>query len=140
MPAVDLDEEIVKASGMTIPEIFQKEGEAGFREREGEQVKRFGSLGGQVLITGGGAVKRKENRDHLRMNGVVVQLKRSLDLLATDGRPLSKDRQALEAMWQERAPLYAACADLIVDNDGSMEACVQKIKEGFDEALCAQRT
>ena len=140
MPAVDLDEEIVKASGMTIPEIFQKEGEAGFREREAEQVKRFGSLGGQVLITGGGAVKRKENRDHLRMNGVVVQLKRSLDLLATDGRPLSKDRQALEAMWQERAPLYVACADLIVDNDGSMEACVQKIKEGFDEALCAQRT
>ena len=140
MPAVDLDEEIVKASGMTIPEIFQKEGEAGFREREAEQVKRFGSLGGQVLITGGGAVKRKENCDHLRMNGVVVQLKRSLDLLPTDGRPLSKDRQALEAMWQERAPLYAACADLIVDNDGSMEACVQKIKEGFDEALCAQRT
>lgn len=140
MSAVDLDEEIEKSAGITIPEIFEKEGENGFRDREAEQVKHFGLEGGRVLITGGGAVKRGENRDHLRMNGVVIQLTRPLDLLPMDGRPLSQSREALEQMWQERAPLYAACADLIAANDGSMKACVQKIKEGFDEALCAQRT
>ncbi|MBP3647929.1 MAG: shikimate kinase [Clostridia bacterium] len=140
MPAVDLDEEIVKAAGMSIPDIFEKEGEEGFREREAEQVKRFGSEGGRVIITGGGAVKREANRDYLRMNGVVVQLTRPLELLSTDGRPLSRNREALEAMWQERAPMYAACADRIIVNDAGMEECVRKIKEGFDEALCAQRT
>lgn len=135
MPLVDLDEEIVHAAGMSIPEIFRMEGEAGFREREAEQLKRFGSEGGRVLVTGGGAIKREDNRAHLRMNGFVVQLKRSLDALAMDGRPLSKDRQALENMWQERAPLYAACADKIIENDSTIDACVQAIKEAFDEAL-----
>ncbi|MBR3873968.1 MAG: shikimate kinase [Clostridia bacterium] len=135
MPLVDLDEEIVRTAGMSIPEIFRTEGEAGFREREAEQVKRFGSEGGQVLVTGGGAIKREDNRAHLQMNGFVVQLKRSLDALPMDGRPLSKDRQALETMWQERAPLYAACADKIIENDSTIDACVQAIKEAFDEAL-----
>ncbi|MBR6570063.1 MAG: shikimate kinase, partial [Clostridia bacterium] len=131
MPVVDLDEEIVKAAGMSIPDIFAKEGESGFREREAEQVKRFGSEGGRVIITGGGAVKREANRDYLRMNGVVVQLTRPLELLPTDGRPLSRNREALEAMWQERAPMYAACADRIIANNAGMEECVRKIKEGF---------
>ena len=135
MPLVDLDEEIVRAAGMSIPEIFRTEGEAGFREREAEQVKRFGSEGGRVLVTGGGAIKREDNRAHLRMNSFVVQLKRSLDALPMDGRPLSKDRQALETMWKERAPLYAACADTIIENDSTIDACVQAIKEAFDEAL-----
>lgn len=135
MPLVDLDEEIVRTAGMSIPEIFRTEGEAGFREREAEQVKRFGSEGGRVLVTGGGAIKREDNRAHLQMNGFVVQLKRSLDALPMDGRPLSKDRQALENMWQERAPLYAACADQIIENDSTIDACVQAIKEAFDEAL-----
>ena len=81
-------------------------------------------------------MKRAENREHLRMNGVVVHLRRSLDALAMDGRPLSKDRTALEKLWQERAGLYEACADLTVDNNSTPEACAQTIKEGFDEALC----
>lgn len=140
MPVVDLDAEIEKAANMTIPAIFEKEGEAGFREREAEQVLRFASIGGQVLVTGGGAVKRECNRSHLRMNGHVIQIKRDLDLLPMNGRPLSQSREALETMWQERAPLYADCADRIVDNDSTLKCCVQRIKEEFDEALCAQRS
>ena len=46
----------------------------------------------------------------------------------------------MEKMWQERKPLYAACADRICANDTTLEKCVQLIREGFDEALCAQRT
>jgi len=136
MPAVDLDEEIVKTAGMSIPEIFEKEGEEGFRRRETEQIRRFGMEGGRVLITGGGAVKRSENRELLRMNSVVVQLERPLNMLAMAGRPLSQSREALEILLQEREPLYKACADLTVANDSTLEACVLKIKEAFDEALC----
>ena len=135
MPVVDLDEEIVRAAGMSIPDIFAREGEEGFREREAEQVRRFGSEGGHVIITGGGAIKRADNREYLRMNGFVVQLTRNIDALPTDGRPLSRDREALNAMWKDRKPLYEACADCIISNDSTISACVQRIEEAFDEAL-----
>ena len=140
MPLVDLDEEVIRADGRSIPDIMAAEGEAGFRDRETEQVKRFGSKGGQIIVTGGGAVKREENRRFLRMNGVVVHITRDLSLLPMEGRPLSQSREVLEKMWQERKPIYAACADVQVANEGTLESCVQLIKEAYDEALCAQRT
>ncbi len=139
MPVIDLDEEIAREAGMSIPDIFAKEGEAGFRRREKEQVARFGSEGGRVIVTGGGAVKDESNRAHLRMNGFVVQLTRDLNALPMTGRPLSQSREALLRMWEERTPLYAACADVAISNDGTIDACARKIEEAFDEALCAQR-
>jgi len=140
MPLVDIDAEIAKEACMTIPEIFAKEGEAGFRRREREQITRFGSVGGNVLVTGGGAVKDPMNRTYLRMNGYVAHITRSLDMLSMEGRPLSQSREALQAMWQERKPLYEACRDADFANDGTVDTCVQTIKEAFDEALCAERS
>ncbi len=139
MPLVDLDVEIEKAAGMAIPQIFAVEGEAGFRERESQQVQRFASTGGQIIVTGGGAVKRQQNRRLLRMNGFVAHITRSTRLLSTEGRPLSPSREALDAMWQERQPMYTACADAAFANEGTLDSCAQAIKEAFDEALCAQR-
>ncbi len=135
MPLVDLDAEIVKAAGMSIPDLFAREGEDGFRLREAEQVLIHASKGGQVLVTGGGAVKRAENREHLRMNGRVYHLIRDVNALPMDGRPLSQSRKALEQMWQERKPLYEACADAAVVNHATLSECVMKIKEDFDETL-----
>jgi len=140
MPLVDIDEEIEKAAGVSIPEIFAKEGETGFRSREAEQIARFGSIGGSVLVTGGGAIKSEANRRTLQMNGFVAHITRDLSQLPMDGRPLSQSRERLSEMWQERKALYADCADLRVSNDAAPEACVQKIKEAFHEALCHQRT
>lgn len=136
MPLVDLDAEIVKAAGMSIPEIFEIEGENGFREKEAEQIRRFAAIGGQVLVTGGGAVKREKNRRNLKMNGFVVHLTRNLDTLPMEGRPLSKDRAALQFMWKERKPLYEACADCTIANDGTLDDCVNHVEEAFHEALC----
>jgi len=140
MPLVDLDEEIVKAAGMTIPEIFEKEGEAGFRKRESEQVQRFGSVGGNILVTGGGAIKAPMNRKYLCMNGFVAHITRDIEQLPMEGRPLSQSREALQTMWQERRPMYEACRDAHFANDSTIDACVQTIKEAFNEALCAERT
>ena len=139
MELVDLDAEIEKAAGVSIPEIFAREGEAGFRRRESEQVQRFGSMGGRVLVTGGGAIKREENRQWLKMNGFVAHITRDLDALPMDGRPLSQSRERLKEMWNERKALYADCADFIAANDAAPEACAWTIKEAFDEALCSQR-
>lgn len=139
MPLVDLDEEVEKAASMPIPRIFETEGEAGFRSREAEQVRRFGAQGGRVIVTGGGAVKREENRRFLQMNGFVVWITRDLRLLPMNGRPLSQSREALERMWQERKPLYDCCADIRVVNDGTLADCKTQIEEAFHEALCHQR-
>ncbi len=140
MPLVDLDAEIEKAAGMSIPDIFAKEGEVGFRRRESEQVQRFGSIGGNVLVTGGGAIKDPLNCRYLRMNGFVAHITRDLDKLPMEGRPLSQSREALETMWRQRKSLYESCRDARFANDTAVDACVNTIKEAFDEALCAERT
>lgn len=140
MPLVDLDAEIEREAGMSIPQIFASEGEEGFRKRESQQVQKFGSVGGNVLVTGGGAIKDPLNRKYLRMNGFVAHITRPMKNLSMDGRPLSQSREALEAMWQQRKPMYEACRDAVFANDTTIDACVHKIREAFDEALCPERS
>jgi len=136
--AVDTDQLIADEAGMSIPEIFEKEGEAGFRAREKEIIHREALVGGRILITGGGAIKDAQNRAVLRMNGYVAQLTRPLEQLATGGRPLSADGlEAVEKLYRERAPLYAACADAVFSNETTPAQCAEAIREGFDEALRA---
>ena len=136
MPFVDLDREIEKAAGMPIPRIFEAEGEAGFRRRETEALRRVALTGGQVIAAGGGVVKRAENRELLRMNCVVVHLTRPIEALPMDGRPLSQGREALARLWRERADLYAAAADAQVENGGAAEACAREVEEAYHEAVC----
>lgn len=137
MPLVDLDKEIVREAGKPIPQIFAEEGESGFRKREAELLRRFALQGGQVLVTGGGAPIRPENREYLRMNSLVIHLTRPLQSLPTAGRPISQTR-SLEELWQERKPLYAACADETLANT-TITATVKTMKERFHEAVCSQR-
>lgn len=135
--AVDIDALIVREAGMSIPEIFEKEGEAGFRAREKAILQREALHGGRILITGGGVVKDQQNCAALRMNGYVALLQRPLEMLATGGRPLSAGgMDALQKLEAERAPLYAACADAAYLNESSPEACAKAIWEGFCENLC----
>lgn len=115
---VDLDAEIVKTAGRSIPDIFADSGEEGFRDLEQRVTARFAKESGQVLSCGGGVVKRPANVAALRQNGPVVFIDRPLELLRTGGgRPLSTDRAALARMEAERRPLYLAAADLHIPND-----------------------
>ncbi len=134
MPLVDIDAEIVKKAGKSIPDIFKDEGEEAFRLMESEVIASISTKTGQVIACGGGAVLRKDNRRHLRMNATVFYLKRALSSLATKGRPLSTDAKALEAMYQKRDPLYQLCADVVVDNNQEMQHSVETIKQHFLQA------
>ena len=127
---VDLDEEIVRRAGRPIPDIFAREGEDAFRALETRAVREAGSRTGLVISTGGGVVTRKENRDPLRQNGVIVHLTRPLAALPTGGRPVSQSTD-LAVLWQRRAPLYAAFADLTADNSGPLERALEQIKEAL---------
>lgn len=113
----DTDAKIEEEAEMTIPEIFEKEGEAGFRNRESAICKKLGKERNLIIATGGGAILRPENVAALRQNGTLVHITRSIDKLPTRGRPLSKNIEALKKMEAQRMPLYKAAADITFRNN-----------------------
>ena len=127
---VDLDEEIVRRTGLSIPEIFQQEGEGAFRELEVQAVERAAGQSGWIIATGGGAVLDEGNRQALRRTGRVYFLQRRLELLPVEGRPLSQGR-GLEELYRGRLPLYQATADVTIDNDAGAEAAAEAIWRDF---------
>ena len=136
---IDLDEEITRRYG-PIPDIFRNRGENAFRDMESEIVREYGRDSGCVIAAGGGAVLRQENARALRQNAAVVWVRRALTDLSTEGRPLSTGPEALKRMEEIRAPLYGACADYVIDNNGTPEEAVKRIVEGFYEAADPERT
>ena len=129
---IDTDEEIVRQSGVSIPEIFQNEGEAAFRDKESEAIRKIASVQGAVIATGGGAILRPENAAALKENGRLYFLDRSLDLLATTAdRPLSSNREDLERRYRERYPIYTAVCDVRIDGNGTAEEVANLIREDF---------
>lgn len=137
---VDLDEEIVRRAGKSIPDIFAQEGEASFRRLETEAAAEAAKHTGQVISCGGGIVKTPGNARLLRQNGPVLWIRRPLEALTVGGgRPLSSSREALEKMEAERLPLYRAAADGIVENSGSLEQAITAAEEVFYEILDSER-
>lgn len=118
---VDCDEELVREAGMEIPAYFQRYGEAAFRDLETKVLAQVTQRSGLVIATGGGCVTRPENRDLLRQNGTVVWLRRRLEDLPVDGRPVSQSK-GIQAIYQVRKPLYEAFSDFAVDNTTPQEA------------------
>lgn len=126
LPFYDSDAEIERRTGVDIPFIFEKEGEAGFRQRECEAIEALTALEGIVLATGGGAVLLAENRRHLAQRGQVVYLETSVAQQAHRvrygrHRPLIAQGDAATRLGQlmdARAPLYAQIADIVVSTDG----------------------
>lgn len=123
---LDSDHEIEARTGVDIPFIFEKEGEAGFRARETQVLDQLTGRPQLVLATGGGAVLAEVNRQHLHARGFVVYLRASVEqqcartersghrpLLATGNR-----RETLTRLFAEREPLYQAVAHLVVVTEG----------------------
>lgn len=123
---IDADAEIVKHAGISIPEIFRLYGEDGFRQLETKVLSEIGKASGAVIATGGGCITQSENYPLLHQNGRIIWLKRNLDELPTDGRPLSQTGN-LEAMYSLRKPMYQAFSDITVNNDRSPDEAVWAI-------------
>ena len=137
---VDTDTEIETREGMSIPDIFATFGEEGFRARERAVIASLATETGLVVATGGGAPLSEVNRKNLAADGFTVLVRRDLDSLSTEGRPLSRDRETLARMEKERMPVYTAFADAEVVNDGTPESCAMRIKELFYENFGDQRS
>lgn len=132
---IDIDEEVVKAAMKSIPDIFRDHGETHFRNLESEQIAKFGAMSGKIISLGGGSVLREQNYLPLHQNGRIYVLKRDLDLLGMEGRPLSKDKETLKTMWQERKPRYERFADCEVVNERTPKETADEIWEEFKVAL-----
>ncbi|MDD6188241.1 MAG: shikimate kinase [Clostridiales bacterium] len=125
---VDMDGEIVKRAGKTIPEIFAQDGEEEFRRLETAVLADISRESGLVIATGGGVVTRPENLPLLRRNSRVVLLERPIDDLPTDGRPLSQ-KYTPSQLAIARAPLYNSWKEIAVRVTDPVETAEKVIKE-----------
>ncbi len=138
MSFFDSDDEIESRTGVDIPFIFDKEGEAGFRKREVKVIDDLSGKEGIVLATGGGAIMDAQNRNYLGARGFVVYLHTSVEqqvrrTLKGRERPMlanGDSREILERLMNVRDPLYREIADLIVETDGRrVKAVAEEILE-----------
>ena len=132
-PFFDLDEEIVRVAGRSIPEIFATDGEVAFRNLETMVLREvLANQKGIVLATGGGTVLREENVDLLHRNGKIYFLDRPLEaLLPTSDRPLASSVDAIRQRYAERYERYCITADCHIDADASREEVVRRTRKEF---------
>ena len=146
---VDSDEEIQQRTGVTIPHIFDVEGEAGFRQRETNVIQDLVRLDNLVLATGGGAVLNGQNCDALRSNGIVIYLRSSVhDLWQRTrhdrNRPLlqtADPRATLKNLYEQRDPLYSQVADLVISTGKqSVHSLVMQLQQELNRITQAQHS
>jgi len=143
LPFVDADKEIEEAAGCTIPDLFNRYGEAAFRVGERRVIHRLLEGPLHVLATGGGAFIDPGTRAEIRARGMSVWLRADLDLLVRrtarrSTRPLlnvADPKAKLAELMTERYPIYAQ-ADIIVDSDDSPpEVTVERVVVALREHL-----
>jgi shikimate kinase len=134
LPFADADEEIERAAGKPITDIFKDHGEAHFRDGERKVIARLLRSGPQVLATGGGAFMVAETQEHIRSWGISVWLKAELPLLLRrvlkrNNRPLlEKDPEGvMRELMETRYPVYATADITVESHDLPHEAVVTEI-------------
>jgi shikimate kinase len=131
---MDADQEIERRTGVSIPTIFDIEGEAGFRNREATVIEELSQGRDLVLATGGGAVLLAGNRQALKSRGTVVYLQADLETLVERtrrdrNRPLlqtDNPRGKIEELLRQREPIYRELADIIIDTGQRAPASVAR--------------
>ncbi len=139
LPFIDADAEIERAAGCTIEEIFEKHGEAVFRDGERRVIARLldGPVG--VLATGGGAFIDPETRARIRSRAITVWLKADLDTLVErvsrrNHRPLLKGgdpREILTRLMATRNPVYGEADITVETGDAPTAATVERVIEAL---------
>ena len=129
-PFVDVDRYLEEKENRIISDIFSNEGEEYFRELETKYLKELSEKEGIIISTGGGAVKKKENIDILKENGIVVFLNRTIDDISRENhrnRPLLQNPDNIQKLYDERIKLYRRYADIIIKNDDNIDVIVDRI-------------
>ena len=139
---IDSDHYICEQTGADIPWIFEKEGEAGFREREARAIAELTELPNVVLATGGGVVTQLQNRENLKKQGITIYLRANVDVQLKrtskdKSRPLlnhPNPRSVLQSLFEVRDPLYLEVADIVVETgEGYPRYMLKKIMEALKQ-------
>ncbi len=120
----DSDIRIIEQTGRSAEDIICSDGEESFRKVETAVAKAEGAHTGCVIATGGGVVTREENLDLLRQNGRIVYIKRSLEDLSSDGRPISAANR-IEDLFRQRKAAYESWSDFEAENTGIEETAAK---------------
>ena len=144
----DCDQEIVARTGVSIPTIFEIEGEAGIRKRETMMMDELTQVPDIVIATGGGVVIAPANRELMRARGIVIYLNVPPQVLFERtrhdrNRPLlqvENPRQRIEELHRQRDPLYREVAHIIVDggrgNPGTMVRMIESAVQKHEANTC----
>jgi shikimate kinase len=143
LPFIDVDDEIEKAAGKSIKDIFAEHGETYFRDGERRVIARLLGVGPQVLATGGGALLAEQTRTNVRRSGIPIWVKADAPLLVRrvakrSTRPLFEGRDpdaVVKDLMEARYPIYAAVADLTVHSrDVPHEVIVEEILDALAQS------
>jgi shikimate kinase len=148
LPFIDSDHEIESVSRMTIPELFERYGEAEFRALEQRVILRLLENGPQVLSTGGGAFINAQTREAVQAHGVSMWLKADLDLLMErvskkQNRPLLKNdnpRAVLARLMDERYPVYGLADITVLTRDERKEVIAAEAVDALSRHLGVAET
>lgn len=141
LPFVDADDEIERAAGMSIQEIFDTFGEAQFRDGERRVIARLIDGTPKVIATGGGAFVNEDTRRLILDKAVAIWLDANIDILVErvsrrDGRPLLRNRNAREVLTQladERRPFYSQAPIRVMSSDSPHDATIDKIMKAIGQ-------
>lgn len=124
----DTDKLIEEKEG-NIPEIFDKKGERYFRDLETKVLEEVSKKTGVIIASGGGTPLKEINRELLLQNSLIIYLDRDIKNLETEGRPLSKNLEALEKMYKDRNKIYEDISNIKIKVLEDKEKTLQKILE-----------
>lgn len=143
LPFVDSDDEVERAAGMRIPEIFETLGEPAFRDGEARVIRRLLDHGAQVISTGGGAIMRTETADMIWARSISIWIRADLAILAArtrNGRPrpllAGRDpEQVLQELSLIRDPIYARAMIQVDTGSGDDDAIMMQTLRGLQNVL-----
>lgn len=147
---VDSDDEIEKAANLTIPEIFERHGEAHFRDGERKVIARLLAEGGKVIAVGGGAFENPHTRSEIAEHGLSIWLNADFDTLMArvrrrSHRPLLQNADpegTLRRLIEARTPNYALADLTIPSHDGAhsdvVAKCLNALVDHFEPGATAQ--
>ena len=137
----DMDEEIVKAAGMSIQEIFEEKGEAAFRELETQITITLSETQNALIATGGGIVTRENNMRYFKQEkSLIVFIHRDFCKLATTPKRIMDKRPMLQKtsfdkllnLYKTRLPLYRKYCDIEINNDSNKDDAIREITRAID--------
>ncbi|MDY6367187.1 MAG: shikimate kinase [Clostridia bacterium] len=133
----DTDKMIFEKTGRSPSDIIKEEGETKFRDIETKVVCELATVSGAVISVGGGAMLRSENVRALKLNGKLIYIKRDLNLLSCEDRPLSQ-KFGVNKLYEERKDIYESVKDGEVTNDEDLSEIAKKVVKEYENS-CDKR-